>query len=661
MKDVLDALDRAEELLGLPMLLVIAVFLLLLGLAAFLLFIYLSSWSKKKGELAANQPPSPPPVSEPLTPASHLTGRDEEVVKVKEALLGQGHAAICAVNGQGGIGKTTLAWHVIGEIRGKFPDGIIPIDMQGTGEKPLSAKQAMATALIVINPELKLPDDENALKALYHAQFIGKSRLLLLDNVKNGEQILGLPPPPPNALLVTSRQKINLAGGKLIDLDLLSRSAAKELLQNVAEGRQFGDAELEQIAKACGDLPIALMAAGSQLAVRRDLTIADYLAQLSDEKTRLNALAADGHDVLANLSLSLKMLERENPILAGQWRKLGIFPADFDAQAAAAVWGMAEKEAAEKLSHLLSLNLLTYPEDKRYRLHDLYRDLARLSWSEEEKAEAGENHALYFMDVLEEANDHYLSGHENVLTGLRLFDRERANIESGFAWAKEAKTPPHQRLACDFYNAGVSVLGLRLTPRQNIEWSEAALQSAQASKHRMGEGSALGNLGIAYTKLGEYAKAIEYYEQALIIFREIGDRRGEGSTLGNLGNAYVNLGENAKAIEYYEQRLIIAHEIGDRRGEGNALGNLGIAYQNLGEYAKAIEYYEQALIIDREIGDRRGEGIDLWNMADTLYKMGKRQEAIIRAEESLKIRDSIGDPNAAKVRAGLAKWRGEGW
>ena len=35
----------------------------------------------------------------------------------------------------------------------------------------------------------------------------------------------------------------------------------------------------------------------------------------------------------------------------------------------------------------------------------------------------------------------------------------------------------------------------------------------------------LGNMGLAYSDLGETKKAIEYYEQALKIAREIGDRR----------------------------------------------------------------------------------------------------------------------------------------
>ncbi len=42
-------------------------------------------------------------------------------------------------------------------------------------------------------------------------------------------------------------------------------------------------------------------------------------------------------------------------------------------------------------------------------------------------------------------------------------------------------------------------------------------------------------------------KAIDYYEQALKIAREIGDIRGEGNWLGNLGLAYSDLGDAEKS------------------------------------------------------------------------------------------------------------------
>jgi tetratricopeptide (TPR) repeat protein len=53
--------------------------------------------------------------------------------------------------------------------------------------------------------------------------------------------------------------------------------------------------------------------------------------------------------------------------------------------------------------------------------------------------------------------------------------------------------------------------------------------------HQRDEGAFLGNLGLAYSDLGQIEKAIEHYQQALAIHREIGYRQGEASQLGNLG------------------------------------------------------------------------------------------------------------------------------
>ena len=89
----------------------------------------------------------------------------------------------------------------------------------------------------------------------------------------------------------------------------------------------------------------------------------------------------------------------------------------------------------------------------------------------------------------------------------------------------------------------------------------------------------------------------------MAIVREIDDRRGEGNALGNLGIAYAELGENCRAIQFYEQALLIRREIGDRRGEGTALWNMSLALNQLGERAQAIHNAEQALIIYEQIED----------------------------------------------------------
>jgi tetratricopeptide (TPR) repeat protein len=151
-----------------------------------------------------------------------------------------------------------------------------------------------------------------------------------------------------------------------------------------------------------------------------------------------------------------------------------------------------------------------------------------------------------------------------------------------------------------------------------------------------------GSLGTMYYYLGDYQKAIEYHEQALVIAREIGDWSEEGADLGNLGIAYYYLGQVEEAIKYYDQALVISQKIGDRRGEGADYRNLGIAYNNLGQVEKAIEYYEQALVIAREIGDQRGEGADLGNLGVAYSDLGQVEKSIEYYEQALEIAQEIG-------------------
>ncbi|MEG5140427.1 MULTISPECIES: CHAT domain-containing tetratricopeptide repeat protein [unclassified Microcoleus] len=176
-----------------------------------------------------------------------------------------------------------------------------------------------------------------------------------------------------------------------------------------------------------------------------------------------------------------------------------------------------------------------------------------------------------------------------------------------------------------------------------IEYIQQQLAIAREIKDHLNEGRALNHLGIAYSYLGNSAKAIEYCQQSLVIARSIKDSKGEGNALGNLGNAYNNLGNYAKAIEYTQQQLAIAREIKDRLGEAGALNNLGVAYSYLGNYAKAIEYSQQSLAIARFIKDREGEGIALGNLGDAYRELGNYAKAIEYAQQKLAITRFIKD------------------
>jgi tetratricopeptide (TPR) repeat protein len=604
------------------------------------------------GPVNIPQPFAPPPIPRQIQlPPLDFTGREDEL----KELLGffEHGSAIIGLRGMGGVGKSALAFALAERLRDRFPDGQLFISMLGTSLNPLTHAEAMAQVIRSYAPALRLPENEEEMANLYRSVLDGKCALLLFDNALDGHQVRPLLPPAKCCLMVTSRRKFTLSGMKVKDLDVLKLDNAVDLLhmtagENSAGGPPQKNTEWKKLARLCGCLPVALKAAGSFLANTPGSSLEQYIKELKDERKRLGIIGKEGveEDVLTKFSLSYSRLAPET---AQVFRLLSIFPADFDAQAEEAV---CKDEGHLHLIELVRWSLAEYQrpsleDEGRYHLHDLVRLFAagRLEAEGGEAAgnDAQQRHAEHFRDVLSSATEFYQNG--NALAGLSIFDLERINIETAWAWAKRNFAGSNAAASiCNAFLNWPYLIELRMHPQELILWLDTALAAARQLKDRSMEGAHLGNLGRAYADLGDARKAIEYHEQALKIAREIGDRRNEGAWLGNLGRAHADLGDARKAIEYHEQALKIAREIGDRRDEGADLGNLGNAYYLLGDAKKAIEYYEQALAIAREIGDRRGEGNSLGNLGSANYLMGETSKALQYYNQQLEIAHEIGDP-----------------
>ena len=579
-------------------------------------------------------------------PPSNFKGREEEIRDILSSF--EKGDTIVGLRGMGGIGKTALARILADRIKSQFPDGQIFIEMRGTSKDPsippLKPEEAMAQVIRAFNPTDRLPDNPVELRGVFISTLAGKHVLLLLDNATNSEQVYPLLPPEGSSVLITSRIKFDLYGLIEKDLDILPEDKSRELLLAIAP--RIGDRS-DALAKICGYLPIALRNAAGALAEKKDLTVSEYEQRLSDKVTRLKL-------VKGSFSLSYDLL---SPTRKKHWRRLSVFPEDFDRDAATAVLKMAPGPSAEALNDLVKWSLLDFvpilDSGGRYKLHDLARLFAESCLTGEELADAQQKHAKHYLKILKEAAKLYENGYGDILNGLELFDKEWVNIKAGQSWANglvrilrrlnKSDRKFVLQTASSYANDGVAITNLRLHSRDKINWHEMGLNVARIMRDRSAEVVHLGNLGQAYADLGETRKAIEYYEQALKISCEIGDRRSDGAGLGSMGLAYAALGETRKAIEYYEQALKISCEIGDRRNEGVWLGNLGGAFNALGETRKAIEYHEQALKISREIGDRYGEGADLGNLGGAYAALGKTRKAIEYYEQALKISCEIGD------------------
>jgi tetratricopeptide (TPR) repeat protein len=620
---------------------------------------FLQEQSPIEAKIEKKQPEAAPltPLFQLPPPPADFTGRATELAELRAAIE-KGGVHISGLQGQGGVGKTTLALKLAAELAPNYPDAQIYLDLKGVSEKPLTAAEAMSHVLRTFHPEAKLPEKEEDLRAQYLSVLHNKRALLLMDNAKDAAQVQPLLPPEGCTLFVTSRLFFRLRGVEPRNLDTLPVEDAMGLLLRISP-RINGEADA--IAKLCGYLPLALCLAATAIAERRDLDPSDHPKKLADEKTRLKLLAptTQGADpsVEASITLSYNLLDEETQ---KRWPMLSVFPDTFDVPAAAAVWQVGIDAAKETLSRLLQFSMLEWTENtKRYRLHDLMRAFGRQQLTPAESDAAALHHATHYGAVLALADDLYLRGGEPMMSGLALFDLEWGNIQVGQSWAasRAPRRGKARRLCARYPDWGVYTLTLRQHPREQIHWREEAIAAARQLRDRKAVCFHLGNLGIAYKELGDYRHAIECYEEELKIARETGDRRAEGATMGNLGTAYREQGDYGRALSFYEKRLEIARETGDRRGEGNVLGNMGLAYYAQGETRRAIEYHEQSLAIKRDTGNRRGEGNTLFNLGLALEELGDQRMAIEHAEAALKIFEQIEDPNAAQVRQQLDIWR----
>ena len=518
-------------------------------------------------------PPSAAALHQLPPPPGDFTGRKAELEELMEAIE-KGGVTISGLRGMGGIGKTALALKLAHQLRERYPDAQIYLDLKGTSEKPLTTAEAMAHAVRAYRPTAHLPDNEAELAGIYRFVLDGQRALLLMDNAVNAAQVGPLAPPASCLLLVTARQRFILRGWVAKDLGTLAPEEARALLLRLAP--RVGGAAGE-IARLCGYLPLALCAAGGMLASCEDLPPRRYAEQLLDERQRLERLGKEGVEISVEASFNLSYASLEGEA-ARVFRQLAVFPGSFDAAAEEVVCKDLEHA---RLSELLRRSLVEYDSaGERYRLHDLTHLFAASRRSDQEGDEAERRHAARYLEVASAADDLYLKGGDAILVGLRLFDTEWANIRAGQVWAAaHAEEDQQAAKLCSTYPSAVVVL-----PRPAL----ASTRTHQVAGSCVGCGAAVEGPADGRGALGEPGHRLLAIGRAALRHRvprkEACHRAGNGRPPGRRqrpgqpGLGVRRLGRATPRHRVPRADLAIAREIGDRRGEGAALGNLGLAY-----------------------------------------------------------------------------------
>ncbi|NUP51613.1 MAG: tetratricopeptide repeat protein [Catenulispora sp.] len=641
---------------------------------------------------------APAPVSDPATVLAHsrtvprqlpapprlFTGRGDETARLDTILAEAGEPvralAIAAISGTGGVGKTWLAVHWAHEHIDRFPDGQLFVNMHGFDRTdPLSPAMALRGFLeaLGVDPSV-MPAGLDAQAGLYRSLLAEKRMLVVLDNVRDGDQVVPLLPGCPSCtVVVTSRHRladlVASHGARPLELDVLAESEARQVLVQYL-GRDRVEAEpgaVAEVLACCAGLPLALGIVAARALVRPQPSLTELAAELRDAAARLEALDAGSMTVNLRATLSCSYDALSSDASAGLGL-LALAPgADISSSAAAALLGFSGARLRRVLSDLEQASLLQQHTAGRYRMHDLVRlyavERAETDHPMDER-DAALRRLLDFYTDAACAADYLL---DPVRRPLRL-DSSSLGVErpdlpelpklpdssAALGWFQDehANILAAQRTAvAHSWHATVWQLAWALCTFQNrrglpedalAQW-QAAAEAAVHLPGYIARTFALRFLGYTHAELSEYPTAVGHLREALVLAEDHRDRTEQARCHLVLGRVWELSGDYERALSHSLRAADLHHGVGEPAWEAEALNSVGWCAAHLGDYDTARARCQAALVLQRDHHDPDGEAATLDSLGFIERHCGNQQQAIELYQQALALRRRLDNTYAS--------------
>ena len=528
------------------------------------------------------------------------------------AVVGRGTSA--ALRGQPAIGKTTLAAMYANRYGDRYPGGMLWLEV---GPDRRSADSAVpilqriaayayaadAQAQALLGNAAFAPD---VVRMLLHGH---GAMLVVIDDVWDPAVLRALQDSLPDeaVVLLTTRDyhvAYALAGSEaaIQSLGVLSPADACALLQKSAPG--LSDELANRVAAGLGCHALALTLAAGALAFRKahryERTAAELLDRVAAGLGFGDLPRMDQAERLTEIEIAFKYSYDE----LGQgargaeqqawFRALGAYAqeADFDVDAAAAVWGLDTGTTQEFLLCLDGLSLIQEAGmANRWQQHALLRAYALSLQTAEERIRFAERHTDHYIKLTEVCHDCKPRDYDRV-------EREFAQIQHAFAWCEGNSPRRATRLAlllADFMRNRGRV------PQLNC-WLQTALSGAETLGDRLGKANTLKSLGDLERRLGNIDQARRHYDAALPLYEAEQDRLGKANTLKSLGDLESRLGNIDQARRHYDAALPLYEAEQDPVGKMNTWIGLARLEAGLGHMPEAERDYQQVFSMAEQLG-----------------------------------------------------------
>jgi CHAT domain-containing protein/tetratricopeptide (TPR) repeat protein len=179
---------------------------------------------------------------------------------------------------------------------------------------------------------------------------------------------------------------------------------------------------------------------------------------------------------------------------------------------------------------------------------------------------------------------------------------------------------------------------------QAIRTGEALREFWQQRQHKRYEARVDYFLGEAYKSKEQFPAAVAAFQRALHYYQTENVPLSQAIILTSLGQIYASWSDYARATDYYRQALPLWTQ-GDAPAPINMIGwnliNLGHAYRAYGEWAKAVDYYRQAEACYRQYPNEssteqpRGLGIVQASLGIIAFAQGEKQTALAHLQQAV--------------------------
>ena len=198
----------------------------------------------------------------------------------------------------------------------------------------------------------------------------------------------------------------------------------------------------------------------------------------------------------------------------------------------------------------------------------------------------------------------------NSLTTIGNIYKNRSDYKNAFQNFQKAATI-YQNLK-NYDSAGSTYLKIEQASRfmgdlsSQLSNIQKATTAFEQTKNEAGLAEAARIMGYYYLNLGQWPKAAECFEKALLLFQRVGNQVQEANTLHNIGHA-TGFYDISKSIEYLNRSLTLSEKIGHQRGIASNLWLLGNYFRSSKkDLETAVNYYRRAFQIFETLNNKGG-------------------------------------------------------